>query len=334
MGTLVTQTHIARHLNISQAIVSRVLNGNVKAVSRETAKRILKASRELKYNMRKQSQTQFIGVLMPGSPAGASFLMRLFSGIQDEARRRNAIPIQHILKKGDALREFMEQVSGLISVVELSDGLTGDLHARKPVVYLHHHGISGKHDCVLEDNRGGFRQAIRKLFELGHRRFGYFDVRPWGVAQAERYGAFHQVLSEFDLPVPPSEWVATPRRKERSTEDVERQLREFLSSLRSMKERPTALLMADAYAIPFLRLSRESGFSVPGDFSVVGYDDNPECELSRPTLSSIAQPLEEMGKEALGRLMDRIGNPDMPPRIIRVSMEFKERGSIGRVKLK
>lgn len=276
----------------------------------------------------KRAPSRFIGVAM-SSEANGAFHMRLLMGIQQEARRRNVIPLQHIASPRKPSPVFEEEVAGWISVAEPLDDITA-LVQGKPVVYLHNRDIRGRSDCVLEDCQDGLRQAIQRLHALGHRRFAYFDVRPWGGHQAERYGAFHQILSEFDLPAPPPEWVVTPTRKDRSIADVEQKLRTFLAAWLQMAERPSALLTAaDVYGLALLRVAPEFGVSIPRDLSVVGYDDEPACELSTPTLASIAQPMEEMGVEAMRRLLDKIEAPDMEPKTIRVGMKYIERASVG-----
>ena len=276
----------------------------------------------------KQAQRRFIGVAM-SSEAHGSFAMRLLMGVQREARQRNVIPIQHIVSTQNPSPVFEEEVAGWISVAEPTQDISA-LVKGKPVVYLHNRDLRGRSDCVLEDCQDGLRQAILRLHELGHRRFAYFDVRPWGGQQAERYGAFHQLLSELDLPDPPPEWVVTPVRKDRSIADVEQKLRTFLAAWRQMAVRPSALLTAaDVYAFALLRVAPEFGVSIPQDLSVVGYDNEPECEHSNPALSSIAQPMEEMGAEAMRRLLDQIETPRVEPMTIRVGMKFIARASVG-----
>lgn len=328
---MTTQKGIAARLGVSQAVVSKVLSGNTTRVSMDTAEQILEAARRMNYSKRKQSQSRFIGVLLSQAETetrGYSYGLRLLAGVQEQARKLNAIPIQHILNAGDVDEAFFKDVSGWIALVSLPPEKLRQLN--RPLVFLHCGERSPGFDLVIEDTWMGVRLALKRLAALGHRRFGYFNVRPWGVGQAANYGAFHQVLAEFNLPPPLPEWIFTPSRREATMADVERQTHEFLAALRGMKERPSALFIAgDVYALPFLRMAPAYGFAVPGDFSVFGYDDIPESALCAPSLSSIAQPLEELGREAVSRLMARLDAPGMESRTICVPMAFNERASVG-----
>ena len=329
---MATQKGIAKELGISQAIVSRVLSGDTKSVSKETASKIIDAARSMNYNKRKQSQSRYIGVIVSESSqrdSGYSYERRFLLGVQEQARRLNAIPIQHILTDGEGFAELSGKVSGWISGSVLPAAQLRRLQI--PMVFAQCRELSGSYDSIMEDSSGIVGQTLRHLHGLGHRRFGYFDVRPNGLLQARRYGAFHETLAALDLPAPAPEWIFTPHRQERSLDEVERQVRDFLSVLKGMSARPSALFIAgDIYALPFLRLAKEYGFSIPGDFSVFGYDDIPDAELAG--LSSIAQPLEDIGREAVSRLLARIDDPELPVRDIAVPMRFNVRASIGPVK--
>ena len=96
-----------------------------------------------------------------------------------------------------------------------------------------------------------------------------------------------------------------------------------------MKDRPTAVICAaDVYALSFIKLAPEMKIRIPQDISIIGFDDIRDCENSVPPLSSITQPLEKMGSIAAKLLIGRInGNVDSPLGI-RVTTEWKARGSI------
>lgn len=327
---IATQKTIARQLGISQAAVSKVLSGNTAKVSADTAAQILEAAKRMNYSKRKQNKSRFIGVMLShvAEYRGGPYELRILSGIQEQARKLNAIPVQHILTIEESSDDFYKDVAGWVSITSIPPEKLNQID--RPIVFLHGLAPHVGFDTIVEDTHMGVRRAVRRLYELGHRSFGYFNVRPWGLSQAENYGAFHSAISELDLPHPPPEWIFTPRRKEATMADVERQQHEFLVTLKKMRSRPRALFIAgDIYALPFLRLASEYGFSIPEDFSVFGYDDIPDSALSSPSLSSIAQPLEEMGREAVERLIARINTPGMPTRTIKIPMEFKERASIG-----
>jgi len=328
-----TQSVIAMEVGVSQAMVSKVLNGETGKVSAETRHAIIKTARKLGYNRNVTEVRKCIGILinsMEDLSRPSIYLLKQLSGIQNEAHARKLTPLTHLLGNVDELDVLSDQVMGWIVLGPLSIDQIERLQQSGPVVFLHYDDISGQCSRVQEDNRTAVRQVIAALYEQGHRRFGYFNIRPMGITQAENYGAFMQALIELDLPIPPPEWIVTPHRQACTAADVERLIRQYLGELQQMARRPTALFIAaDIYALPFLRLAPEYGFAIPRDFSVIGYDDISEAALATPSLSSIAQPLAEMGQEAVARLDELINNPRLPPRGFEVRMTVKFRDSVG-----
>jgi LacI family transcriptional regulator len=83
----------------------------------------------------------------------------------------------------------------------------------------------------------------------------------------------------------------------------------------------------DAMALGAMRAAQDSGRSVPGDLSVVGFDDIPLASLNEPQLTTIRVPKQQMGAEAAGRILSLLNNPQLSPVELLVSVELVKRAS-------
>ena len=168
------------------------------------------------------------------------------------------------------------------------------------------------------DNESGARMAARHLAELGHRLIGVVSVslQPadrgvglvsmeevetagYGVAP-QRFRGYFEALAECGID------VATVPIYE--THNDEESTRAVLEQMFGTREPPTAILaMSDRIALAALDWLRERGLRVPEDVSIIGFDGIPEGESSTPPLTTIAQPIEEMGRRAVRSILDSDG---------------------------
>ena len=184
------------------------------------------------------------------------------------------------------------------------------------------------------DNVAGARLAARHLAELGHRRFavlslGFADNRT-GFATPEvvrgavytgtrdRLAGYFEELSRFG--------IDTAKIPVYETENEERSTRAGLEAIFAKGERPTAILaMSDRMALIAIDWLRARGLDVPGDVSIVGFDGVPDGALSTPPLTTIAQPITEIGRRAARMILDHDG----AVRRETMGVEFIVRGSTG-----
>lgn len=170
------------------------------------------------------------------------------------------------------------------------------------------------------DDRGGSALAARHLLELGHRRLGVVAAplspdRYEGPAGPERQaGAAYQVIRDRLLGYRDAvqaaglDWAAVPV-EERCPYGQEAGQR-AAAALLDRTDRPTALLaMSDELALGAMRAAEELGVAVPGELSVVGFDDTPPAALARPALTTVHQPHHDKGVAAAEWLLDPAGRP-------------------------
>jgi DNA-binding LacI/PurR family transcriptional regulator len=170
------------------------------------------------------------------------------------------------------------------------------------------------------DDRGGAALAARHLLELGHRRLGVVAAplspdRYEGPAGPERQaGAAYQVIRDRLLGYRDAveaaglDWAAVPV-EERCPYGQEAG-RRAAAALLERADQPTALLaMSDELALGAMRAAEELGVAVPGELSVVGFDDTPPAALTRPALTTVHQPHHDKGVAAAEWLLDPAGRP-------------------------
>lgn len=154
--------------------------------------------------------------------------------------------------------------------------------------------------CLKVDDELGGLTAVRRLIERGHRRIaGFFKTDD--LQGVNRLRGFMHAHREAHMPLAP-EHVVTYSTAQKSELPAAR-ARELLSS----PDRPTAFVAYnDELAVPLINAARELGLSVPGDLSIVGFDDSALALASGVPLTTLTHPKEEMGREAARRLIAMI----------------------------
>lgn len=176
---------------------------------------------------------------------------------------------------------------------------------------------------VVTNDREAVREAAMELIRLGHRRFLYIAGPEGTYHDVERYGGVLEALRAAGL----SEEAVS-----RSGGDLDYQ-RGFEIGVRAVGDftrlvaRPTAIIAtSDDMAISFMSGIARIGLTIPGDLSIVSFDGSPVCEFCSPPLSTIEQPVEEMGQAAVARLLAAIERPDKEPArtVIRSKLILRE----------
>ena len=170
-------------------------------------------------------------------------------------------------------------------------------------------------DAVNFDGRAATFLAVRELLRAGHRRIGYVGAlrAGAGTGAVRRLDGFLGAMAEHRIPVD-HRWVLESASPESPPLDLARRsptetarwaARLFASA--PARTRPTAFAAySDFYALLFLAELRRLGVECPRDVSLVGLDDDPRCACVQPALSTVRQPLAEMGAMAAERLLERL----------------------------
>lgn len=198
--------------------------------------------------------------------------------------------------------------------------------------HAHGHGVpcvlvdrmaDARFDRVGVDNAAATEALVRHLLDFGHRRVAFIGGHPGFTTTEGRAAAFAATLAAAGVPAEPALSAARARTQEEVAVAVGRLL--------DGPGAPTALVAGNnLVTIAAMRTLRARGMSVPGDFSLVGIDDFDWADCFEPRLTLVAQPCAEIGRQAASLLVERIRDPEAPPRKVQLAAELMVRGSVGR----
>ncbi len=313
-GSKVTIVDVAAESGVSFGTVSRVIN-NDKHVRKETRERVLQTMQRLGFVANKQARSlaggrsNSIGVLVPD--LGTGYIGEIIRGIDAELSLSGIDLILYTThrtasKEANYVANLATgMVDGLLLVLPRSPAdFIHDLTQRNfPFVLIDHQGIGKDCPAVGATNwQGGFT-ATEYLIKLGHQRIGF--ITGWmdlGCA-LDRLEGYRSALRTYHIPDQP----------DLIYEGTFFQPDGFAgaSKMLDLPEPPTAIFASnDVMAMGVMDAVRERGLRVPEDVSVIGFDDIPQASLIRPTLTTINQPLEKMGRVAAQMLLDLLHQPE------------------------
>lgn len=321
---------VAKAAGVSPATVSRYLNKSI-ALPAETAGRIEKACKRLAYRPNQLAKrltlgsSELIGLVTP--EIANPFFATLAAAAEDEARRLG-YSLLIMSTGGDPQMEFAHidridsrHVDGLVILTNRpDDGRLRDIITGRMDVVLVDEDVPGAEiGRIFVENEAGAYIATRHLLDAGHRKIAHIGGPKDLFSTRERFNGFARALA--DAAIPMDESLVRFGAYERSAGYVA--TRDILAG-----GAPTALFAGSDYlAIGALTALREMGVEAPRDFSLVGFDDMPFAELLHPPLTTVRQPIEEMGREGVRTLLRQIKD-NAAPGLARLKTELVARGSV------
>ncbi|MBN1230243.1 MAG: LacI family DNA-binding transcriptional regulator [Anaerolineales bacterium] len=301
---------VAQKANVGIATVSRVLNNNP-AVNPDTRDRVLAVIRELDYTPNQAAQrlslgkTKTISVILPYL-AGQAIVERL-RGIQKVMEVADYDLVLYTCgntERRDHLFTTLPRKAAtdgilIISMLPNEEQIERFIRSDIPAVL-----IDAEHPRItsffVDNTLGGFI-AANHLLELGHRRISFIGNPLTNVSRfshtRKRYDGFRSALAEWEVTFQKSYHLQVEA-------EIEPARQAALGLLQS-SDRPTAIFAAnDTHALGVLKAAVDLGLSVPGDLSVIGFDDIPDADLMN--LTTIHQPLYESGEEGINHLLREI----------------------------
>lgn len=329
--TAVTSVDIARVAKVSQATVSRVLNGNPN-VREDKRAAVLAAMEAVGYRPNLLAQglrmrkTSTVGVVVSGITN--PFYPEALEAVGKQLERAGQRMVLWDSDRGgeDAALHAVRQglVDGVIftSVSEGSGTLAEALKLRAPVVLLNRGSSDAECDQVTSNNYEGAGEAARYLHQLGHRRIALLGGPLAARTARDRMDGFLDRLRELGCPVA-DELI-------RDALFTHEGGRIGIHELLDLPDAPTAVFCVnDVSAFGAIDGAREAGLDVPGQLSVIGYDNVPMAAWYSYQLTTVSQQLDAMAARAVELLLRRIGGQDVPLRHDRFAGSLVVRNTTG-----
>jgi LacI family transcriptional regulator len=309
---LATIKDVAKRAGVTIGTVSRVLN-NKKWVSEECRKRVQHAIKEMHYKPQaharrlRQKQSSVWGVIAPHHTAifKSPFFSDILAGMEEVAAEHKYRLLIHPLTEAARAQVSYRALLGDGSVdgMFVLNAWSTDMSVRElaeanePFVLVNGKiTVQGDMPYVGVDNRGGVRRALEHLFGLGHERIGMINGRMTTTNALERFQAYQEFMAEKKLDFHP-EWVADGEFEEAGGY---RASQKIFSAVRL----PSALLCAcDLMAIGAVRALKEKDLAVPGNVSVVGFDNMEEALYHHPPITTVSFSASDMGKLAAEKMV-------------------------------
>jgi LacI family transcriptional regulator len=305
---------VAREAGVSFSTVSRVVNNN-KHVKAETRERVLNAMMRLGYVVNQQARSlaggrsQVIGLLVPD--VGNGYIGEIIRGVDEElaaaqyelmlytTHRRRTKESVYVATLARGLAD------GLLLVVPDDPGAYLDSLAQQnfPYVLVDHQGINEACPAVGATNWQGGYAATTYLIEMGHRRIGFITGNMRLGSAVDRLAAYRAALTDHGIGFDPELVVEGDFQQPSGYQGA--------SALLALADRPTAIFASnDIMAFGAMEAVHSHNLRIPEDVSVLGFDDIPQAGHVHPGLTTIRQPLEQMGRLATQMLLKKIGDPD------------------------
>ena len=308
---------IARRAKVSTATVSRTMN-RIPTVDPKLARRVLKVAAELGYYPNTQARalvsgrSRIFGLIV--SEITNPFFPEIVQSFEDVAVQHNyeillSSTIHDPKRTELAVRRMVERRVDGVAVLTfgMEERLIEHLRFRKvPLVFVdvgpHVPGVGN----IRVDYLNGIRQAVQHLAALRHTRIAFVTGPPNLKSSLARKAAFEQAMTEIGLEVA-SEFIVV------GDHTVEGGMKALLQ-LTALPQRPTAVMCSnDMTAIGVLRQAYDSGIDMPGDLSVVGFDDIKLAQFTIPPLTTVQMSQAELAKLAFKALINEVEGVGSPP---------------------
>jgi LacI family transcriptional regulator len=317
---MTTIRDVAQRAGVSASTVSRTLSGKIH-VDKKTREKVLAAVRELNYQPNalakglKEGRTGTIGLIVPNI---CNPVFPLVSrGVEDIARKFGyTVILCNTDEDVDIEKEYINQlrkkwVDGIILATSgrQSSHIRDIKESGLPVVLLIRK-LEDQVDAVVIDNDKAAFQAVTHLVKNGHKRIAIVNGDQRLILYRERFQGYLQALKAADMNFDPS--LVLEAADPNHCYDV---VSDFLSKVDGV---PDAIFaVSDPMAVQAIRAVKDAGYGVPGDVSIIGFDNLQFSPYLDPPLTTVNQPLYEMGAAAAERIISLIEKKSNAP-IIKV----------------
>lgn len=306
---------LAELLNLSPSTVSMVLN-NRPGISEATRNKVRRALKELGYSQQlpkepaENNNILFLVYRKHGITPGATpYFSQLFSeimeGVESQVKARGFnLMISYIDEKTimeEVKKINLGNVKGiLVLATEMKEEHVAVFSDIKiPILIMDNYMHSKNINCITINNEKGVYEAIMHFKEMGHKQIGYLHITENANNFNERYYGFLKEMDSCGMEIQRENII------EIATEGGDYVYRELKHKLSGRDKLPTAFFADnDIVAMCAIRVFRESGYEIPKDISIIGFDNMNLSEMLDPPLTTIQVPKHEMGVIAANTIID------------------------------
>lgn len=339
-GSRVTIRTIARYCGVSAATVSRVLSGSAYPVRSFIREQVLRTAEELGYGTEagESRQIEEIAVLVPTT--ANPFYTSLIDGIERILVKENYNTcIYNALTgspKGDSARIMKRLVATNVRGVVLA-AFNDDQVLEQEAAELQSHGIKivmvdsprpdSRFNCVSYDYEKASFLGTEYLISRGHRHIIYAGLEIERESRRLRVAGFQNAMRARQLPLQDGDILIRQAESEETDQIMSGE--KMCEPILAMNPRPTAVAAVnDLVALGLLRGFHKHSVSVPGEISILGFDDSPYSEMTNPPLSTIEVQSEQMGSMAAMLLLQDIKGISETPANLYLKPRLIERGTV------
>lgn len=335
----ITIMDVARVSGVSSATVSRVLSG-YEFVRETTRSRVMEAVEHLGYvaNLQARSlaggRSQIIGLLVPNLDNG--YVGTITGGIDRELARVNYDVMLYTSHRHPGKESLYVSAiangltEGLLLIAPLVPATYLDALREQnfPYVLIDQTDAAENSNVVEATNWQGAYDATHYLIELGHTRIAFIAGTSAVRSAVDRLEGYKAALADSDIHFR-EEWVMEGDYQQQTGYTATKTL------LQSLDTPPTAIFASnDLSAFGAMDAARECGLRIPDDISIIGFDDVPQASFVYPKLTTVRQPLEQMGQVAVRMLLAQIESQSCPPQRVTLTTQLIIRDSCGLCKSK
>lgn len=307
---MVTINEVAELAKVSKATVSRVLNN--RPVSPKTYAKVQASIKQLNYQPNAQARglslkrTKVVGIILPDIQG--PYYSPLIAGIEEVLRKNNySLIVSRFQEQEYPLAQMLKErkADGLIIVSPRHIGEKSVLALKNDhfSVVVMDGNVGPRVSSVEVDSYSGAFEATEYLINLGHRRIGVITGPNQFKEVQDRLKGYQKALEQQNIPFE-SRLI---REGDYLLGSGIREMNVFLK----MDARPTAIFaFNDFMAAGAIQSIFKAGLTVPGDISVVGFDDSFLSEITHPQLTSVRQPLVDMGTIAAWRMLEMLADEE------------------------
>ena len=336
-----TLQDIAEKTGVSVSTVSRVLHdtSNKYKIGKETRSKVEHTAKSLGYRVNalarglRVQKTDEVGIIVPD--ISNPFFSAVIKSLASELRKKGYSIIvydsdEDIVIERSSIKSLLEkQVDGMLiaSVGQDFSHIQKICDADIPLVMLDRYFEELNVDSISVDNMKGSLLAVNHLIKEGHRRIAFIQGLPGTYANETRLLGYKSALRHAGISID----------EELIVGDDFRAFNGYLKTklLLNLSNPPTAIFTAgDLIALGTLEACRENKVNIPGDLSLVTFDDPVFASYLSPALSAIEQPITKMAEMAVSILCDRIKNPYEIRRKILLEPKLNIRSSVSHFQTK